>query len=116
MTYNSLIIRVLFTRPHVSPNNIGLHKGWTHIRPATSGFASCGRAFCMLLLGFMLFVGTGCTNESLQSTGEMERLYAESTTLPTVAADSIQRFAYKLETYAQKNPQAQADPLWPEII
>lgn len=64
----------------------------------------------------MLLVGAGCSKESLQSTVEMECLYAESTTLPTVAADSIQRFAYKVETYAQKNPQAQADPLWPEII
>ncbi len=64
----------------------------------------------------MLLVGTGCSQESLQSTTEMEQLHAESSALHTVAADSIQRFAAKVETYAQNHPQAQADPLWPEII
>ena len=64
----------------------------------------------------MLLVGAGCSQESLQSTTEMELLHAESSALVSVSNDSIQRFAYKVETYAQKHPQAQADPLWPEII
>ena len=43
-------------------------------------------------------------------------LHAESSRLASVPADSIQRFATKVETYAQNHPQAQVDPLWPEII
>lgn len=46
----------------------------------------------------------------------MEYFYAESKALGSVSNDSIQRFATKVETYAQNHPQAQADPLWPEII
>ena len=64
----------------------------------------------------MLLVGVGCSQESLQSTTEMELLHAESSRLSSVPADSIQRFAAKVETYASQNPTSQADPLWPEII
>ena len=46
----------------------------------------------------------------------MEYLHAESSALGSVSPDSIQRFATKVEAYAQNHPQAQADPLWPEII
>ena len=46
----------------------------------------------------------------------MELLHAESSALGSVSNDSIQRFAYKVETYASQNPASQADPLWPEII
>jgi hypothetical protein len=70
----------------------------------------------VLLFGIMLLVGAGCSQESLQSTTEMEQLHAESSRLSSVPADSIQRFATKVETYAQNHPQAHADPLWPEII
>lgn len=64
----------------------------------------------------MLIVAAGCNKESLQTPTEMEYLYAESSALKSVSNDSIQRFATKVETYANKHPQAQADPLWPEII
>ncbi|WP_155993352.1 hypothetical protein [Prevotella sp. P6B1] len=70
----------------------------------------------MLLLGVMLLVGAGCAKDVPQSSVDMQYFYAESSALHTVAADSIQRFAVKVETYAQQNPQAKADPLWPEII
>ena len=79
-------------------------------------YALCGRAFCVLLFGLMLLVDAGCSKDSFQSTSEMEYLHAESSALGSVSNDSIQRFAYKVETYAQNHPQAQADPLWPEII
>ena len=68
------------------------------------------------LFGLMLLVGVGCSKDPLQSTSEMEYLYAESSALGSVSNDSIQRFVYKVETYAQKHSQAQADSLWPEII
>ncbi len=64
----------------------------------------------------MLLVGVGCSQESLQSTSEMEQLHAESSRLGSVPADSIQRFATKVETYASQNPTVQTDPLWSEII
>ena len=64
----------------------------------------------------MLLVGAGCSQESLQSTTDMELLHAESRALGSVSPDSIQRFATKVETYASQNPASQADPLWPEII
>ena len=70
----------------------------------------------MLLFGIMLLVGAGCSQESLQSTSEMELLHAESSALGSVSPDSIQRFATKVETYASQNPASQSDPLWPEII
>ena len=69
-----------------------------------------------MLFGLLLLVGAGCSKDSLQSPTEMEYLHAESSALGSVSNDSIQRFAYKVETYAQNHPQAQADPLWPEII
>ena len=64
----------------------------------------------------MLLAGAGCSEESLQSTTEMEYLHAESSALGSVSPDSIQRFATKVEAYASQNPASQADPLWPEII
>ena len=64
----------------------------------------------------MLLLGAGCSQDSLQSTTEMEQLHAESSALGSVSPDSIQRFAAKIETYASQNPASQADPLWPEII
>jgi hypothetical protein len=70
----------------------------------------------VLLFGIMLLVGAGCSQESLQSTTEMELLHAESSRLASVPADSIQRFATKVETFASHNPLAQSDPLWTEII
>ena len=78
--------------------------------------APCVRAICVLLFGIMLLVGAGCSQESLQSTTEMELLHAESSALGSVSPDSIQRFATKVENYASQNPASQADPLWPEII
>lgn len=64
----------------------------------------------------MLLVGTGCSQDALQSTTEMELLHAESSALGSVSPDSIQRFATKVEAYASHNPTAQTDPLWSEII
>ena len=78
--------------------------------------APCGRAFCVLLLGAMLLAGAACSGDAPQSTREMELLYAESSGLSHVPADSIQRFATKVETYARQTPTAQTDPLWTEII
>ncbi len=79
-------------------------------------YARCDRPFGVLLLGTVLLIGTGCSQDALQSTSVMEYLHAESSGLGSVSNDSIQRFAYKVESYAQVHPQAQADPLWPEII
>lgn len=70
----------------------------------------------MLLLGAVLLVSISCSQDALQSSPEMELLHAESSRLANVSADSIQRFATKVETYASHNPTAQTDPLWTEII
>lgn len=49
MFFNSLIFKGLFMQSHVLSNNIEYYKGWTHIRPATSGFALYGKAFRFLI-------------------------------------------------------------------
>ena len=64
----------------------------------------------------MLLAGMRCSQDALQASPEMELLHAESSRLANVSADSIQRFATKVETFASHNPSVQSDPLWTEII
>ena len=117
-THNALALRMIqkITPPNLTYTNKKIRKSEVIFSLLHRALAPCVRAICVLLFGIMLLVGAGCSEESLQSTTEMEYLHAESSALGSVSNDSIQRFAYKVETYAQNHPQAQADPLWPEII
>ena len=119
-THNALALRMIQKITPSPPDLIYINE---EIRKSEVVFsllhralAPCGRAICVLLFGIMLLVGAGCSQDSLQSTSEMELLHAESSALGSVSPDSIQRFATKVETYASQNPASQADPLWPEII
>ena len=49
------------------------------------------------------------------SSPEMVSFYQESLTLKSVAPDSVQRFADKVNAYASNNPAAKEDPLYQEI-
>ena len=117
-THNALALRMIqkITPPNLTYINKKIRKSEVIFSLLHRALAPCVRALFVLLLGAMLLVGVGCSQEPLQSTTEMEQLHAESSALGSVSNDSIQRFAYKVETYAQNHPQAQADPLWPEII
>lgn len=117
-THNALALRMIqkITPPNLTYINKKIRKSEVIFSLLHRALAPCVRAFCVLLFGLMLLVGAGCSKDSIQSTSEMEYLHAESSALGSVSNDSIQRFAYKVETYAQNHPQAQADPLWPEII
>ncbi len=114
-THNSMALRMIqkITPPNLVYVNKERYNKYLcfHVALLHRAFAPCGRAFCVLLFGLMLLVGAGCSDDSLQSTTEMEYLHAESSALGSVSNDSIQRFAYKVETYAQKHPQAQSYPL-----
>ena len=118
-TYNAFVPRMI---QKITPPNLifvnRIYQGYIFLKIPLQhrALAPCGRAFCVLLFGIMLLVGAGCSQESLQSTTEMELLHAESSALGSVSPDSIQRFATKVEAYASQNPASQADPLWPEII
>ena len=119
-THNSIVLRMIqkITPPNLLYANKERYNKYLcfHVALLHRALAPCVRAICVLLFGIMLLVGAGCSQESLQSTTEMEQLHAESSRLSSVPADSIQRFAAKVETYASQNPASQADPLWPEII
>ena len=117
-THNALALRMIqkITPPNLTCINNKIRKSEVIFSLLHRALAPCVRAICVLLLGAMLLLGAGCSQDALQSTTEMELLHAESSALGSVSNDSIQRFAYKVETYAQNHPQAQADPLWPEII
>ena len=117
-TYNALVLRMIqkITPPNLTHINKEIRKSEVIFSLLHRALAPCVRAICVLLFGIMLLVGAGCSQDSLQSTSEMELLHAESSRLASVPADSIQRFATKVETYASQNPASQADPLWPEII
>ena len=117
-THNALALRMIqkITPPNLTYINKNIRKSEVIFSLLHRALAPCVRALCVLLLGAMLLVGAGCSQESLQSTTEMELLHAESSRLANVSADSIQRFATKVETYASHNPTAQTDPLWTEII
>lgn len=47
---------------------------------------------------------------------DMEYFYGESLGLKSVAGDSIQRFATKVETYVYKYPEERKNPYYPEIV
>ena len=117
-THNAIVLRMIqkITPPILTCVKKSIFKSFFSFSLLHGAYALCGRAFCVLLFGIMLLVGAGCSQESLQSTSEMELLHAESSALGSVSPDSIQRFATKVETYASQNPASQADPLWPEII
>ena len=117
-THNALVLRMIqkITPPNLTCINNKIRKSEVIFSLLHRALAPCVRAICVLLFGIMLLVGAGCSQESLQSTTEMELLHAESSALGSVSPDSIQRFATKVETYASQNPASQADPLWPEII
>ena len=117
-THIAIVLRMIqkITPPNLTCVKKSIFKSFFSFSLLHRAYAPCGRAFCVLLFGLMLLVGVGCSKDSLQSPTEMEYLHAESSALGSVSNDSIQRFAYKVETYAQNHPQAQADPLWPEII
>ncbi len=70
----------------------------------------------IVVFSFIFFGFIGCNQDSFQSPREVEYLYAESSALSKVTPDSIQRFATKVEIYANNNPAIQSDPLWREII
>ena len=117
-THNALALRMIqkITPPILTCVKKSIFKSFFSFSLLHGALAPCVRALCVLLFGIMLLVGAGCSQESLQSTTEMELLHAESSALGSVSPDSIQRFATKVETYASQNPASQADPLWPEII
>ena len=54
--------------------------------------------------------------ENQVSTPQMVKFYQESLSLETVAADSVQRFANKVENYVLTTPAAKNDPLYPDIM
>ncbi len=117
-THNALALRMIqeITPPNLTYINKKFRKSEAIFFLLHRALAPCVKAICVLLFGIMLLVGVGCSENSLQSTTEMEYLHAESSALGSVSPDSIQRFATKVETYASQNPASQADPLWPEII
>ena len=47
---------------------------------------------------------------------DMVSFYNESLTLKSVAPDSVQRFADKVNNYTAANPSAKEDPLYQEIM
>ena len=60
---------------------------------------------------------SACSKEVLGAPIEdMEYFYGESLGLKSVAGDSIQRFATKVETYVYKNPEERKNPYYPEIV
>ncbi len=54
--------------------------------------------------------------ENQVSTPQMVEFYQESLSLGTVAADSVQRFATKVQGYVTATPSAVSDPLYPDIM
>lgn len=47
---------------------------------------------------------------------EMASFYQESLTLKSVAPDSVQRFADKVDAYTHSNPSAKENPMYQQIM
>lgn len=77
-----------------------------HVALLQRALALCGRAFCVLLFGFMLFVGTGCSNDDISP---MHQMYNESIGLPSTSIDSVKTFTTKFSSYLKANPDGWND-------
>lgn len=69
-----------------------------------------------LIISACLVISCEQEVENQVSTPKMVAFYQESLSLETVAADSVQRFATKVDGYVTATPSAVSDPLYPDIM
>ena len=69
-----------------------------------------------LIISACLVISCEQVTEDQVSTPQMVKFYQESMALGTVAADSVQRFATKVDGYVTVTPSAVSDPLYPDIM
>ncbi len=60
----------------------------------------------------------GCVQSAIDEvpTSELVSYYQESLTLKSVAPDSVDRFANKVEKYVKVHPAAKEDPMYEDIM
>jgi hypothetical protein len=100
--------------------NALIHRAITKIAPPNSYSRLRTLLLALPIAAVALFAASAlsaCSKEVLGAPIEdMEYFYGESLGLKSVAGDSIQRFATKVETYVYKNPEERKNPYYPEIV
>ena len=93
----------------------------TSLRQLTGGGKFClGRGFHKFRLSTFLFILTAaflltsCEKE-VTTYPELQAFYQESCQLPVATADSVSRFAHKVDQFVGTYPAALGDPLYPQI-
>ena len=70
--------------------------------------------FAIASFALLTFISS-CDNTIFDSSIDMESFFVESCELTKVPTDSINRFATKVCTYVVNHPEAENDPLYPDI-
>ena len=96
------------------------HRAITKIAPPNSHSRFITSLLALSLAVVALFATSALSSCSKDAIGapvqDMEYFYGESLGLKSVAGDSIQRFATKVETYVYKYPEERKNPYYPEIV
>lgn len=100
--------------------NALIHRAITKIAPPNSHSRFITSLLALSLAVVALFATSALSSCSKDAIGapvqDMEYFYGESLGLKSVAGDSIQRFATKVETYVYKYPEERKNPYYPEIV
>lgn len=105
---------------HFSTHNQFLNWAILKIAPPNSHSRFITSLLALSLAVVALFATSALSSCSKDAIGapvqDMEYFYGESLGLKSVAGDSIQRFATKVETYVYKYPKERKNPYYPEIV
>lgn len=100
--------------------NALIHRAITKIAPPNSYSRLRTLLLALPIAAVALFAASALSSCSKDAIGapieDMEYFYGESLGLKSVAGDSIQRFATKVETYVYKYPEERKNPYYPEIV
>lgn len=115
--HNALIIRELLPPPISLCNNHISSNAFRSAIPALlhQAHAFCGRAFRISMFLALLSLGFISCEKDVLRYQEMVQYHTESVHLPQVTTDSVSRFSQKVSTFLAQHPDAQDDPLYPEI-